>query len=78
MKNADSESEEFIKWVAARIRDLRKEQGYTNYESFAYDKGIPRAQFGRYENGTDMRISSLKKVANAFGMTLSDFFEGMK
>ena len=74
MKKADIESEEFIKKVAERIRTLRKEKGYTNYEDFAFEKGIPRAQFGRYEKGTDLRISSLKKVADALGVSLEEFF----
>ena len=77
MKKADIESEEFIKKVAERIRTLRKEKGYTNYEDFAFEKGIPRAQFGRYEKGTDLRISSLKKVADALEIGLEEFFLGI-
>jgi transcriptional regulator with XRE-family HTH domain len=60
--------------VGKRIRELRIEKGYTNYEYFAYEHGIPRAQFGRYENGEDMRVSSLVKVVQALGMTMEEFF----
>jgi len=47
---------------------------YSNYESFAFDHDIPRAQYGRYENGQDLRYSSLAKVIRAFGMTKKEFF----
>jgi len=57
-----------------RIKELRIKKGYTNYEFFAYDHKIPRAQYGRYENGEDMRYSSLLRLINAFGMTQKEFF----
>lgn len=49
-------------------------QGYSNYEYFAYKHNLPRAQYGRYENGEDLRYSSLIKVVKAFGLTMSEFF----
>ncbi len=60
--------------LAMRIRSLRIKQGYTNYENFAFDKDLPRAQFGRYEKGEDIRFTSLMKVIKAFGMTPKEFF----
>ena len=65
--------------LGKRIRDLRIKMGYSNYEYFAYEHDIPRAQFGRYEKGEDLRYSSLLKVIRAFDMTLEEFFsEGFK
>ena len=63
-----------IKKLAARIKSLRIKKGYSNYENFAFDKGIHRAQYGRYETGTDLQYTSLIRVANAFDMTLEEFF----
>lgn len=60
--------------LAERIKALRIAKGYTNYERFAYENDLPRAQYGRYENGEDLRFSSLVKVVKAFGMTLEEFF----
>ncbi len=60
--------------LAKRIKELRIKKGYTNYEYFAYEHNISRAQFGRYEKGEDLRFSSLVKVVRAFGMTLEEFF----
>ncbi|MFT3738474.1 MAG: helix-turn-helix domain-containing protein [Breznakibacter sp.] len=60
--------------LANRIKLLRIKQGYSNYESFAYEKNLPRAQYGRYEKGEDLRYSSLLKVIKALGMTPKEFF----
>lgn len=60
--------------LGERIKELRIKKGYSSYEYFAYDHNISRAQFGRYEKGQDLRFSSLVRVANAFDMTLSEFF----
>lgn len=72
-KNHENKKPELIK-LANRIRSLRIQKGYTNYENFAYDHDIPRAQYGRYEKGEDLRFSSLVKLVKAFDMTLAEFF----
>lgn len=66
-----NENKENIEKLARKIKEMRIKMGYSNYEYFSYDKNIPRAQYGRYEKGTDIRFSSLIKVVHAFGMTLS-------
>ena len=60
--------------LAKRIKDLRIKQGYSNYEYFDYEKDIPRAQYGRYEKGEDLRYSSLVKIVKAFGISMKEFF----
>lgn len=60
--------------LGERIKSLRLEAGYASYETFAYEHNLPRAQYGRYEQGKDLRFSSLVKVIAAFGMTLDEFF----
>jgi len=67
-------NEDYLKMLGSRIKALRIKKGYSNYEFFAYDHDIPRAQFGRYENGQDLKFSSLIKIVSAFGMTLEEFF----
>ncbi len=56
--------------LGKRIKALRKAKGYSNYEQFAFTHEINRSQYGRYENGEDLRFSSLLKVLNALGVTL--------
>lgn len=63
-----------LKQLGERIKSLRIERGYGNYETFAYENGLPRAQYGRYERGEDLRYSSLLKIVKAFGITMEEFF----
>ena len=74
MAAKDDFTKEKLKKLGARIKSLRIQKGYSNYEYFAYEKDIPRAQYGRYENGEDLRFSSLVKVVKAFDMSLQEFF----
>jgi transcriptional regulator with XRE-family HTH domain len=67
--------EELLIKLGERIKQMRIEKGYSSYEYFAYDHNISRSQFGRYERGEDLRFSSLVKVANAFGLSLEEFFK---
>lgn len=67
--------EEDLKMLGERIRSLRIKKGYSNYENFAYEHDIARAQYGKYEKGEDLRYSSLLKVIKALGMTPKEFFE---
>ncbi len=65
--------------LGKRIKQLRVKKGYTSYEYFAYENNISRAQFGRYENGEDLRYSSLIRVVKAFDISMEEFFsEGFK
>ena len=74
MAKGDEFSKEQLKKLGERIKSLRIAWGYTSYEFFANEQNLPRAQFGRYERGEDLRFSSLVKVVKAFGMTLPEFF----
>lgn len=71
----DNQSKEYLKKLGSRIKELRIKAGYSSYEFFAYDHNIQRAQWGRYENGQDLKFSSLVKVVEAFDLTLSEFFK---
>lgn len=72
-KPDDKTDQEFQK-LGDRIKQLRVKKGYTSYEIFAFENGINRAQFGRYERGEDLRYSSLLKVCDALGVTIKEFF----
>ena len=67
-------SQEQLRNLGRRLRELRIERGYSNYEQFAFDHDLPRAQYGRYEQGKDLRFSSLVKVLKALDVTLEEFF----
>ena len=65
---------ETLKKMGARIRALRIARGYQNYEKFAFEHDISRSQLWRYENGEDLRLSSLIKILRALNISLADFF----
>lgn len=60
--------------LAKRIRALRIEKGYTNADFFAYENNITRTQYNRYENGENIKYTSLIKLIRAFGLTPKEFF----
>lgn len=63
------------KKVGAKLKRIRKELGYGNSDDFAYDHGINRSQYGKYEAGSqDLRLSTLVRILNAMGLTLEEFF----
>ncbi|MDP4128904.1 MAG: helix-turn-helix transcriptional regulator [Bacteroidota bacterium] len=68
------DTDDQLKKLGERIKKLRIAKGYSSYEYFAYDNNISRAQFGRYEQGQDLRFSTLIKIINAFELTLPEFF----
>ncbi|MCW3128272.1 MAG: family transcriptional regulator [Bacteroidetes bacterium] len=63
--------------IGKKLQEVRKERGYKNYETFAFENEIPRTQYGRYERGQDLKVSSLLKVLHALDMPASEFFEQM-
>ncbi len=73
-KHKELVADDELRKLGSRIKQLRIAKGFSNYEQFAYANNIPRAQFGRYENGQDLRFSSLVKVISALDMTLQEFF----
>lgn len=63
-----------LKKMAERLKSLRKKKGYTNMDIFAYEHGFGRAQYGRYENGQDLRFTTIVRLANCFDLTIKEFF----
>lgn len=68
------EQQRTIKRIGARLKELRQEKGHSSYEVFAFENDIDRSQYGKYERGADMRISSLVKVLRALDVTIEEFF----
>jgi transcriptional regulator with XRE-family HTH domain len=66
--------EEDLKKLGERIRSLRIKKGYNNYENFAFENNIARAQYGKYEKGENITYASLLKVIKALGLTVKEFF----
>lgn len=61
--------------LGQRIRFFRKKSGYSNYEHLAYDCGISRSQYGKYENGGNIKFTTLCKILDHLDVSLEDFFK---
>lgn len=74
--NSELTPKEELKKIGDRLKKIRKEKGYSSPDKFAYEHGINRSQYGKYEAGSeDLRISSLIKVLQKLGLSLEAFFQ---
>ena len=64
--------------IAERIKKLRIEAGYSNYEEFAWEKGIGRMQYWNMEKGSNITMTTLFKIVDAHGISLAEFFADME
>jgi transcriptional regulator with XRE-family HTH domain len=74
----DGEIKSRLGALGKKLQEVRREKGYKNYETFAFENEIPRTQYGRYERGQDLKVSSLLKVLNALDVTASEFFKSLE
>lgn len=73
------EVDKTLEKVGNRLKELRTTKAnYKSHENFAFDTGVGRSQYGRYEKGSDMRLSSLIKLCKAHEITLEEFFKDLK
>lgn len=63
--------------IGNRIKELRIQAGYTSYENFALEKDIDRKQYWRAENGVNLTLKSIVRIANLHKISLEDFFKGL-
>lgn len=76
-KGSDSlldEQQKTIEKIGCRLKFLRIQKGHSSYEIFAFENNIDRSQYGKYERGADMRISTLVKILAALDITFEEFF----
>ncbi|MCD6066279.1 MAG: hypothetical protein K0S33_1105 [Bacteroidetes bacterium] len=73
-KKSQNISEETIRKIGAKIKELRIKAGYTSYETFALDHNLDRKQYWRIENGSNITIRSLLRILKLHNKSLKDFF----
>lgn len=73
MAKEESINQQLIQ-IGARLKALRKAKGYSNYEQFAFQHGIGRAQYGRYEKGDNLQVDTLLRLLAALEVTPAEFF----
>jgi transcriptional regulator with XRE-family HTH domain len=68
--------QQFAESVAGVFFMLRKQKGYTSYESFAFDHDFPRAQYWRVETGRhNLTLRTLAKLLAIHNLSLVKFLE---
>lgn len=72
--NLELYQKEELELIGKKLQYLRIRNGYSNYEDFAYDADIARAQYGKYEKGANLLITTLLKILKKHNMTLAEFF----
>ena len=66
------------KRIGMRLAQLRKENGYGSYETFAYDHEIPRMQYWRIEKGrANVTLKSLVRLLSIHKISIEDFFSSL-
>lgn len=74
MSDKDLYTQQQLENLAKRIKQLRKEKGITNYEHLAYMSNTSRSMISRFENGHDVRFSTLLRVIKALDISVKEFF----
>lgn len=72
-KKDEKENVYLIK-LGKRLKELRIKKGYTNYEYFAFENDIGRAQYGKYETGGNIQFDTLIRIIKALDISVKDFF----
>ena len=61
-------------WISQRLKQLRKEKGFKNYEHFAYELGMSRSAYWRIEKGSNFEMKTLFRICKLLGITVQEFF----
>lgn len=64
--------------VGNRLKELRKQKGFANYEHVSYELGMSRSAYWRLENGENFSLKTLVKVCKLLGVTFEEFFQGVQ
>lgn len=60
--------------VANIFKDLRKQSGFSSYETFAFDNEFPRAQYWRVENGrSNLTLRTIAKLLALHNRSIDEF-----
>ena len=66
--------EQKLKQLGERLKYFRKKAGYTNYNNLATEIGISRSRYGSYENGGNIKFSTLVKILSHLNVSNKEFF----
>jgi len=73
--NNQPETDPRVLKIAAKIKKLRIEAGYSSYEKFAFDNDLPRVGYGKHEKGANITIASILRIIDIHKISLEEFFK---
>jgi transcriptional regulator with XRE-family HTH domain len=73
MQQPDDFEQDFV-WISKRLKELRKEKGFNNYEHFAYELGMSRSAYWRIEKGSNFEMKTLFRICKLLGISVQEFF----
>lgn len=73
MQKQEDFSQEF-QWISNRLKELRKERGFKNYEHFAYELGMSRSAYWRIEKGSNFEMKTLLRICKVLNISIQEFF----
>jgi len=76
-KSSDNQNEKEYQAIANRLKELRKEKGYSNYEHIAFELGMSRSAYWRLEKGANFELKTLIKICRLLNISLQEFFKGI-
>ena len=66
--------EQDFQWISKRLKQLRKEKVFKNYEHFAYELGMSRSAYWRIEKGSNFEMKTLFRICKLLGISVQEFF----
>jgi hypothetical protein len=68
---------EQLRLLGEKLRELRLRSGQKSYENFATENGLNRANYGRYEKGANLRVSTLINILKAHNLSIEDLIKDL-
>lgn len=72
-KKPKKELDSRILKIAAKIKKMRKDAGYTSSETFSYEHDLSRVYYWKIEKGANITLESLLKILDIHKVTFEDF-----
>lgn len=76
-KNEENQEYPELELISERLKEIRKQKGFTNYEHIAFELGMSRSAYWRLENGANFNLKTLIKVLRLLDVSLEEFFQGI-
>lgn len=74
-KNEENQEYPELELISERLKEIRKQKGFSNYEHIAFELGMSRSAYWRLENGANFNLKTLIKVLRLLDVSLEEFFQ---